>query len=117
MSGSAADYGSGYVSVRGPLPQTSGYSPSSHSIQKKSRTRIGAHPPFRKRRAANETIAELSFKHGISVLDINPLLSVGGIRRPEMTTDGIHLSALACRNWIEAEWCFRAIDQQTCLRS
>ena len=52
--------------------------------------------------AANEAITELSLKHGISVLDINPLLSVGGIRRPEMTTDGIHLSALACQTWIEA---------------
>jgi lysophospholipase L1-like esterase len=42
--------------------------------------------------ARNEAITELSLKRGISVLDINPLLSVGGIRRPEMTTDGIHLS-------------------------
>src|SRR5262249_29928143 len=33
--------------------------------------------------AANEAITELSLKRGISVLDINPLLSVGGIRRPE----------------------------------
>ena len=52
--------------------------------------------------AANEAITELSLKRGISVLDINPLLSVGGIRRPEMTRDGIHLSALACQTWIEA---------------
>jgi lysophospholipase L1-like esterase len=53
--------------------------------------------------AANEAIAELSFKHGISVLDINPLLSAGGVRRPEMMTrDGIHLSALACQTWIAA---------------
>jgi hypothetical protein len=52
--------------------------------------------------AANEAIAELSFKHGISVLDINPLLSAGGVRRPEMTRDGIHLSALACQTWIAA---------------
>ena len=52
--------------------------------------------------AANEAIAELSFKHGTSVLDINPLLSAGGVRRPEMTRDGIHLSALACQTWIAA---------------
>jgi hypothetical protein len=53
--------------------------------------------------AANEAIAELAFKHGISVLDINPLLSAGGVRRPEMMTrDGIHLSALACQTWIAA---------------
>ena len=53
--------------------------------------------------AANEAIAELSLKHGISVLDINPLLSAGGVRRPEMTKrDGIHLSALACQTWIAA---------------
>jgi GDSL-like Lipase/Acylhydrolase family len=52
--------------------------------------------------AANAAIAELSLKHGISVLDINPLLSAGGVRRPEMTSDGIHLSALACQTWIAA---------------
>ena len=52
--------------------------------------------------AANEAISELSMAPGISVLDINPLLSVGGIRRTEMTTDGIHLSARACQIWIEA---------------
>jgi hypothetical protein len=52
--------------------------------------------------AANAAIAELSLKHGISVLDINPLLSAGGVRRPEMTRDGIHLSALACQTWIAA---------------
>jgi lysophospholipase L1-like esterase len=52
--------------------------------------------------AANEAIAELAFKHGTSVLDINPLLSAGGVRRPEMTRDGIHLSALACQTWIAA---------------
>jgi lysophospholipase L1-like esterase len=53
--------------------------------------------------AANAAIAELSLKHGISVLDINPLLSAGGVRRPEMTRDGIHLSALACQTWIAAD--------------
>jgi hypothetical protein len=52
--------------------------------------------------AANAAIAELSLKHGISVLDINPLLSAGGVRLPEMTRDGIHLSALACQTWIAA---------------
>jgi lysophospholipase L1-like esterase len=52
--------------------------------------------------AANEVIAELSLQRGIPVVDINPSLSVGGVRRPEMTTDGIHLSALACRTWITA---------------
>ena len=52
--------------------------------------------------AANAAIAELSLKQGILVLDINPLLSAGGVRRPEMTSDGIHLSALACQTWIAA---------------
>jgi hypothetical protein len=47
--------------------------------------------------AANNVIAELSLQRGIPVVDINPSLSVDGVRRPEMTTDGIHLSALACR--------------------
>jgi lysophospholipase L1-like esterase len=42
--------------------------------------------------AANAAIAELSLKHGISV----------GVRRPEMTRDGIHLSAPACQTWIAA---------------
>ena len=52
--------------------------------------------------AANNVIAELSLQRGIPVVDINPSLSVDGVRRPEMTTDGIHLSALACRSWIAA---------------
>jgi lysophospholipase L1-like esterase len=50
--------------------------------------------------AANEVIAELSLQRGIPVVDINSSLSVDGVRRPEMTTDGLHLSALACRTWI-----------------
>jgi lysophospholipase L1-like esterase len=50
--------------------------------------------------AANEVIVELSLQRGIPVVDINSSLSVDGVRRPEMTTDGIHLSALACRTWI-----------------
>jgi lysophospholipase L1-like esterase len=50
--------------------------------------------------AANEVIAELSLQRGIPVVDINSFLSVDGVRRPEMTTDGIHLSALACRTWV-----------------
>jgi lysophospholipase L1-like esterase len=52
--------------------------------------------------AANEVIAELSLQRGIPVVDINSSLSVDGVRRPEMTTDGIHLSALACETWIAA---------------
>ena len=52
--------------------------------------------------AANNVIAELSLQRGIPVVDINPSLSVDGVRRPEMTTDGIHLSVLACRSWIAA---------------
>jgi len=52
--------------------------------------------------AANNVIAELSLQRGIPVVDINSSLSVDGVRRPEMTTDGIHLSELACRSWIAA---------------
>jgi hypothetical protein len=52
--------------------------------------------------AANEVIAELSLQRGIPVVDINPSLSVGGVRRPEITTDGIHFSPLACRTWVTA---------------
>ena len=47
--------------------------------------------------AANEVIAELSLQREIPVVDINSSLSVDGGRRPEMTTDGIHLLALAYR--------------------
>jgi lysophospholipase L1-like esterase len=50
--------------------------------------------------AANNVIAELSSQRRIPVVDMNPFISVDGVRRPEMTTDGIHLSALACRSWI-----------------
>jgi hypothetical protein len=45
-------------------------------------------------------IAEMSLQRAIPVVDINSFLSVDGLGRPEMTTDGIHLSALACRMWI-----------------
>jgi lysophospholipase L1-like esterase len=51
--------------------------------------------------AANKAIAELSVRRGVPVIDINPFLSIDGVRRPEMTTDGIHFSALACHSWIE----------------
>lgn len=51
---------------------------------------------------ANAAIAELSSQRGISVVDINSSLSVDGARRPEMTTDGIHFSTLACSVWIKA---------------
>jgi lysophospholipase L1-like esterase len=52
--------------------------------------------------AANKMIAELSLQRGIPVVDVNPTLSVDGVRRPEMTTDGIHFSAMACQAWITA---------------
>jgi lysophospholipase L1-like esterase len=62
--------------------------------------------------AANEVIAEMSLQRGIPVVDINSFLSVDGVRRPEMTTDGIHLSALACRTWIAVVKSRLAASQQ-----
>ena len=47
--------------------------------------------------AANRRMAALCAEHGVGVLDLNPELSTGGVRRPEMTDDGLHFSAREMR--------------------
>ncbi len=50
---------------------------------------------------ANSAIKALADARGLSIIDLNPKLAVEGIRKPEMTTDGIHLTQGACRIWAE----------------
>ncbi len=52
--------------------------------------------------AANLRMAALCAQHGVAALDLNPELSSGGVRRPEMTDDGLHLSKRANAVWIAA---------------
>ena len=52
--------------------------------------------------AANRRMAALCAEHGVAVLDLNPELSTDGVRRPEMTDDGLHFSARANEAWIAA---------------
>ena len=52
--------------------------------------------------AANRRMAALCADHGVAVLDLNPEVSTGGVRRPEMTDDGLHFSARANKAWIAA---------------
>jgi hypothetical protein len=51
---------------------------------------------------ANHLIAKLSKERGFFVIDLNAEISFGGIRRPEMTNDGIHFSPSANATWINA---------------
>ncbi len=52
--------------------------------------------------AVNRRMAALCAEHGVAVLDLNPEVSAGGVRRPEMTDDGLHFSARANEAWIAA---------------
>jgi hypothetical protein len=52
--------------------------------------------------AANRRMAALCAERGVAVLDLNPEVSTGGVRRPEMTDDGLHFSARANEAWIAA---------------
>ncbi len=52
--------------------------------------------------AANRRMAALCAEHGVAVLDLNPEVAAGGVRRPEMTDDGLHFSARANEAWIAA---------------
>jgi len=52
--------------------------------------------------AANRRMAALCADHGVAVLDLNPEVSTGGVRRPEMTDDGLHFSTRANKAWIAA---------------
>lgn len=51
---------------------------------------------------ANEVIQRLAKEHGCSVVDLNPEISSKGVRKAEMTNDGLHFTPLADAIWIEA---------------
>ncbi|CAN2534416.1 hypothetical+protein [Methylocapsa aurea] len=52
--------------------------------------------------AANRLMRGLAEARGLAVVDLQPRLSDGGARRPEMTDDGLHFSPLAATVWVEA---------------
>jgi lysophospholipase L1-like esterase len=52
--------------------------------------------------AANALISESCRKAKIAVLDLNPWLSQNGVRRSEMTDDGLHFTSRANDVWIAA---------------
>ncbi len=52
--------------------------------------------------AANQLMGAICEQNGIGVLDLNPELSAGGVRRPEMTDDGLHFTSRANAVWIAA---------------
>jgi lysophospholipase L1-like esterase len=51
---------------------------------------------------ANEILRRLAAANGCLVLDLNPEISSNRVRRPQMTNDGLHFTALADEIWIEA---------------
>ncbi|HEY8138538.1 MAG TPA: GDSL-type esterase/lipase family protein [Methylocystis sp.] len=62
-----------------------------------------ADPAYSERiEAANRRMAALCAERGVAVVDPNPEVSTGGVRRPEMTNDGLHFSARANEVWIAA---------------
>jgi lysophospholipase L1-like esterase len=52
--------------------------------------------------AANVAIRTLAERRGLGVIDLNPDLASDGIRKPEMTTDGVHFTPEACAVWLAA---------------
>jgi hypothetical protein len=52
--------------------------------------------------SVNERVAELCAQRGVVALDLNPELSLNGVRRPEMTDDGLHFTSRANAAWVEA---------------
>jgi hypothetical protein len=53
-------------------------------------------------REANIAIRSLAENRGLAVIDLNPDIAQNGVRKPEMTTDGVHFSPQACSVWIAA---------------
>jgi GDSL-like Lipase/Acylhydrolase family len=53
-------------------------------------------------REANIAIRSLAENRGLAVIDLNPDIAPNGIRKSEMTTDGVHFSPQACSVWIAA---------------
>jgi lysophospholipase L1-like esterase len=51
--------------------------------------------------AANSAIGSLVKLRGLPIIDLNPKLSSQGVRRPEMTTDGVHFTHQACQIWAD----------------
>jgi hypothetical protein len=51
---------------------------------------------------ANAVIRRLAEQRGCAVIDLNPEISLQGVRRPEMTNDGLHFTPLADTIWIKA---------------
>jgi len=51
--------------------------------------------------AANSTIRSQAESRGLSIIDLNPLIGAQGIRKPDMTTDGVHFTRKACLVWVD----------------
>jgi hypothetical protein len=63
---------------------------------------VADHAYSRRIDRANELIGAICRERGVVALDLNPRLSVGGVRRPEMTDDGLHFTPRANALWVEA---------------
>ncbi len=50
--------------------------------------------------AANAMMSELCREQGVEVLDLNPRVSLNGVRRAEMSDDGLHFTPRANAVWI-----------------
>jgi lysophospholipase L1-like esterase len=53
-------------------------------------------------REANAIVSQLSKARGYRVVDLNPMVSRGETRRPEMTDDGLHFTPAAQAIWLDA---------------
>lgn len=51
--------------------------------------------------ASNVVIRRMAESRGFSIIDLSTVLSDGGVRRPDMTTDGTHFSERACQVWAD----------------
>jgi lysophospholipase L1-like esterase len=49
--------------------------------------------------AANAVIREITTRHGAAVIDLNSCIAAGGRLEPDMTVDGVHLSAKGINIW------------------
>jgi len=51
--------------------------------------------------AANIAIRSQAESRGLSFIDLNPLIATQGIRKLDMTTDGVHFTRKACLVWVD----------------
>jgi lysophospholipase L1-like esterase len=51
--------------------------------------------------AANAVIREIATRHGAAVIDLDSFIAPGGRLEPEMTVDGVHLSAKGLNIWAD----------------